>query len=306
MAGSLGGIATLLLLAFCSRSVVIGQVTTTTPNQDVKENASVDFVCTANFASPKWRWKFQDKEGSKKLVFIDEKFTDDYASRATLTGTGIRINGVTRKDTGEYTCDATGANNAFGEATMKLTVQVPPSTPVMQVPTSVTTGSEAVLRCIENDGSPPSTFKWFKNKTLMPENPKSLPMFQNSSYTLDPKSGVLHFSTTTKDDIGDYYCEASNPLGSASSKPVLMEIHDTNVGGIVAAVVIVLLILALIGVGLWFAYSRGYIGKKSGIQAFDFKSFLFSSFSTGKKVIYSTPSETRSDRNFQQTSSFVV
>lgn len=291
MAGSLAEIVASLLLVLCSCSVVISQVTTTTPLQSVKENVSVDFVCTANFASPNWRWKFQDREGSKILVFIDGKFTDDYANRATVVPTGIRLTGVTRKDTGEYTCDANGANNAFGEAILKLVVQVPPSTPILQVPTSVTTGGEAVLRCIEQDGSPPSTFKWYKNKTLMPANPQSLPMFHNSSYTLDSTTGVLRFSTTTKDDTGEYYCEASNSLGTTTSPTVLMEVHDTNVGGIVAAVIIVLLILALIGVGLWFAYSRGYIGKKSG---------------PGKKVIYSTPSETRSDRNFQQTSSFVV
>ncbi|XP_069498958.1 junctional adhesion molecule A [Ambystoma mexicanum] len=253
---------TALLLAISSYQV-FGEVASTTPSQSVKENSSVAFVCTNNFKDPDVKWKFQDKEGSTKLIYYADKFTDDYINRATYSRTGITLKSATRKDTGEYTCDVTDrANDNYGEVKMKLIVEVKPSIPAMSVPTSVRTLDVAELQCTEKDGSPPSTFQWYKDKTLVPENPKSVPLFQNSSYTIDFKTGVLRFSPTTKSDAGEYFCEASNALGKTVSAPALLEVYDTNVGGIVAAVVIVLLILALIGVAIWFAYSRGFIGSE--------------------------------------------
>lgn len=37
---------------------------------------------------------------------------------------------------------------------------------------------------------------------------------------------------------------------------------EINVGGIVAAVVVLLIVLGLVGFGIWFAYSRGYFSSK--------------------------------------------
>lgn len=68
---------------------------------------------------------------------------------------------------------------------------VPPSKPVAHVPSSATIGSRAVLRCSEGDGSPPPTFRWYKDGTLVPSDPKSSPAFRNSSYSLDAVTGEL-------------------------------------------------------------------------------------------------------------------
>lgn len=68
---------------------------------------------------------------------------------------------------------------------------VPPSKPVAHVPTSATIGSKAVLRCTETDGSPPPTFRWYRDTMLMPSDPKTSLTFRNSSYTLDSTTGEL-------------------------------------------------------------------------------------------------------------------
>lgn len=47
------------------------------------------------------------------------------------------------------------------------------------------------------------------------------------------------------------------PLTSPSPRP-----GEVNVGGIVAAVVVLLMVLALVAFGVWFAYSRGFFSSE--------------------------------------------
>ena len=68
---------------------------------------------------------------------------------------------------------------------------VPPSKPTINVPSSVTIGTRAVLTCSEKDGSPPSEYRWFKDGVEMPVEPKNNRAFRNSSYTLNLKTGEL-------------------------------------------------------------------------------------------------------------------
>lgn len=260
--------------------------------QRVKEGENVELPCNyPPSQTPRVEWKFNSGQDTT-LIYYNGVLTDPYESRAQYYPQGLQLKKVTRKDMGEYVCeltDSAAGKTTYSEIKSQLVVLVPPSVPVAQVPTSVTIGRSATLQCVENDASPRPKFIWYKNKVPMPEDPKSSPTFQNATYIMNPETGELTFKSVTKWDSGDYYCEASNDQGRQVSGSVVMEAYETNVGGIVAAVIVVLLILGLIGIGLWFAYSRGYIGKK-----------------TNKKVIYSQPSETRSDKNFQQTSSFVV
>ncbi|XP_075186816.1 junctional adhesion molecule A [Anomaloglossus baeobatrachus] len=259
----------------------------------VKEGDNVELACNfpPAFKNPRIEWKFLSGQDII-LVYYDGALTTPYQGIAQFYLQGLTLKSVTRKDAGNYVCEVTDSSSGkpeYTELVTTLVVLVPPSVPIARVPTSVTIGSSTTLYCVENDAAPRPTFTWYKNKIKMPEDPKSSPTFQNSSYVINTATGDLTFNPVTKADSGDYSCEVTNEMGRQSSATVTMEAYEKNVGGIVAAVIIVLLILVLIGVGVWFAYSRGYIGKK-----------------TNKKVIYSQPSETRSDKNFQQTSSFVV
>nr|XP_042699308.1 junctional adhesion molecule A-like [Chrysemys picta bellii] len=264
----------------------------------VPENKPIDLPCTAYVSqsgTPRVEWKFE-KGSSIVLFYYDSKFTDPYKDRAKYSPTGISFSSVTRKDTGKYTCEVfwpgSGGSDQLRKSEVDLIVQVPPSKPVAKVPTSVTIGNKAVLTCTETDGSPPPTFQWYRDNILMPSNPKISEKFRNSSYTIDPKTGVLTIEPVTSFDTGDYFCEAQNNVGTAQkSEAIHLEATEVNVGGIVAAVVVLLIVLALVAFGIWFAYSRGFFSKRRG--------------STNKQVIYSQPSN-RSDGEFKQTSSFLV
>lgn len=154
-------------------------------------------------------------------------FSDPYSSRLTVYGNNLRFSKVTRKDTGLYDCEVSG-NSQFGEARVTLTVlgknlcitfrwlvfmctiaypaviawiitilvwtlycTVPPSPPVCKIPSSVTTGKAATLTCHDADGSPPPTYKWYKNNVPLPADPSTVSGYQNATYKMDINSGSL-------------------------------------------------------------------------------------------------------------------
>uniref|UniRef100_W5LX87 Junctional adhesion molecule A-like n=1 Tax=Lepisosteus oculatus TaxID=7918 RepID=W5LX87_LEPOC len=102
------------------------------------------------------------------------------------------------------------------------------------------------------------------------------------------------FPRVSKADSGKYYCTAQNGFGSpASCDAVMMIVKDVNTGGIVAGVIVALLFLLLLGFGLWYAYRKGYLPKKSERKP---------------TVLYSQPpvNMDEKDGEFRQKSSFVV
>uniref|UniRef100_A0A5F8H9G9 Junctional adhesion molecule A n=1 Tax=Monodelphis domestica TaxID=13616 RepID=A0A5F8H9G9_MONDO len=215
-----------------------------------------------------------------------------YQDRVEFSQTGIHFRTVTRKDTGTYTCMVTDGTN-YGEIAVQLTVLVPPSKPNVNIPSSATIGHRVILTCSEGEGSPPPDYQWYKDGALMPLDPKKNRAFSNSSYTINSKTGELVFDPLTAFDSGEYSCQVNNGVGTAMrSEAIRMEAAELNVGGIVAAVFVTLILLGLLVFGVWFAYTRGYFNRTSKGSA-------------TKKVIYSQPSA-RSDGEFRQTSSFLV
>ncbi|XP_054852436.1 junctional adhesion molecule A isoform X3 [Eublepharis macularius] len=290
-ARSLRGPRCLLWALLCAGSWSL--ISAQTPQViQVPENHSVNLPCKAiagQGTPSRLEWKFEGS-GNREFVYYHDQLTDNYKNRAEFHLNEIYLKSATRQDSGKYTCQVVG-DSGLSESVVDLIVQVPPSKPKAEVPSSVTIGNRAVLSCVETDGSPPPTFKWYRNDILIPTDPKTNTLFQNSSYTLDSKTGVLTFEPATAFDAGDYACEADNQVGtSQKSEAVRMEPSEVNVGGIVAAVVVLLIVFGLAAFGIWFAYSRGFFKRRD---------------TTNKKVIYSQPS-TRSDGEFKQTSSFLV
>ncbi|XP_041338871.1 junctional adhesion molecule A-like, partial [Pyrgilauda ruficollis] len=251
----------------------------TSEDQEVPEHKPVEIRCAAfrsSSGSARIEWKFQ-RGSSLALIYYGGELTEPYRDRVQFSPTSIRFQSVTREDSGKYICEVVGDGSHIAKSEVNLIVQVPPGKPLAHVPSSATVGARAVLRCSEAQGSPPPTFRWYKDGTELPQDPKSSPAFRNSSYSLDPRTGELVFEPVGGWDTGDYHCEASNNVGTPQKSDVFrMEASEVNVGGIVAAVVLLLLVLALAAFGVWFAYRRGYFSKKTDAG--------------GKKVIYSQPS----------------
>ncbi|XP_072230965.1 F11 receptor, tandem duplicate 1 [Leuresthes tenuis] len=296
------GFVSVLLFLSTATGVSSFTVSTNNPNVRVKENEGVDLTCSysADFGNDaRLEWKFKDKKGSMTLVVYDGKLTQAYESRATLySGSNLRFTKVTREDTGVYNCEVSSTKSQFAETTVKLTVLVPPSPPLCRIPQSVTTGRSAILTCHDGDASPPPTYKWYKDGTLLPADPSKMPQFKNITYKLNSQNGNLEFSSAKKVDAGQYHCEAVNEAGpSQRCKAARMEVRDVNTGGIVAGVIVALLLLALLIVGVWYANKKGYLPKKSESKP-------------KSNVVYQPPSsyagDDDEDGEFKQKSSFVV
>ncbi|KAJ8401687.1 hypothetical protein AAFF_G00376580 [Aldrovandia affinis] len=289
-------VLTFVLLFLQTAATTAFTVSTGSAVVNVPENQGADLKCsyTADFGTPRVEWKFKNLQSSQILVVFDDKPTAKYENRVELYKDGLRFNKVTREDNGEYTCEVSTSQN-FGEVKINLVVQVPPSVPMCRIPTSVTTGKKVLLTCHDKDGSPPCTYKWFRNKVPLPEDPSKFPEFKNSSFTINPKTGDLVFPRIAKTDAGDFYCAASNGVGAPKScAPVRLAVNDVNTGGIVAGVIVALLALGLLAFGLWYAHRKGYFPKKTESKP---------------RVVYNQPSSDYGDEEdgeFRQKSSFVV
>lgn len=286
---------------FCYTTIGVTGFSVTTKNGDVqvKPNEGVDLTCnySPDFGSDaRLEWKFQNLQGSLVYVIFNGKLTASYASRVTQYGNNLRFTAVTDKDSGIYICEVS-SQSQYGDVQVKLTVLVPPGVPLCRVPSSVTTGNAALLSCWDTVGSPPPTYKWFKDGVLLPSDPSQMAGFKNATYKLNPTNGNLEFGSTTKMDTASYYCVAENSAGPPQQcQATKMEVRDLNTGGIVAGVIIFLLLLALLAFGIWYAHKKGYLPKKSDKPK--------------PNVVYQPPSlhggGDDEDGGFKQKSSFVV
>uniref|UniRef100_A0A8V0Y1Z0 Junctional adhesion molecule 2 n=1 Tax=Gallus gallus TaxID=9031 RepID=A0A8V0Y1Z0_CHICK len=141
---------------------------------------------------------------------------------------------------------------------------VPPTTPICVVPNSAMTGTVVELSCKEAEGSPPSEYQWYKNGVaLLEKTGTGSARTANITYTMNKKSGTLIFNTVSKNDTGEYFCVASNGIGLPQKCSMKrMQVDDLNVSGIIAAVVIVALVMALCGLGVLYAQKKGYFTSK--------------------------------------------
>ncbi|XP_051749089.1 F11 receptor, tandem duplicate 2 [Ctenopharyngodon idella] len=206
-------------------------VSISNPLITVKENEGVDLKCsyTADFgATPRVEWKFKDLKGYQFFIYFDSRLTAEYEGRITVYNGGLRFDKVTRADTGDYDCEVSG-NGGYDEKTIKLMVLVPPSKPVSRIPSSVTTGSNVLLTCFDNVGSPPPTYKWYKDNTPLPDDPSKFPTFKNLTYKMNVFNGNLEFPSVSKLDIGSYFCEANNGEGvTQRGDAVRMDVFDVD------------------------------------------------------------------------------
>ncbi|XP_072778978.1 junctional adhesion molecule B isoform X6 [Taeniopygia guttata] len=214
-------------------------------------------------------WKKIQSQGVS-FVYYNSEFTGDLRGRAEMLNTGIRIRNVTRRDSGTYRCEISAKSEEgqrLGEATITLTVLVAPTTPVCEVPSSAMTGTVVQMSCKETEGSPPSEYQWYKNGVaLLEKTGAASARAANITYTMNKKSGTLLFNTVTKNDTGEYFCEASNGIGLSQKCSVKrMQVDDLNLSGIIVAVVLVALVMVLCGLGVFYAQKKGYFASSSSM-----------------------------------------
>uniref|UniRef100_A0A8C4R907 Junctional adhesion molecule 3 n=1 Tax=Eptatretus burgeri TaxID=7764 RepID=A0A8C4R907_EPTBU len=214
----------------------------------------------------------------------------------------ITIRNATRLDSAKYRCEVSAQKDPkpLDEVEITLVVQVKPAIPRCEVPASVSTGQSVELHCQESEAFPRAAYSWFRDGEELPIEPHTHKKFINSSYRFDEETGSLTFSSIQLFDSGLYHCVAWNPAGKAQCLAQSMIVSDLNVGAIVTAVIVVVLLLSLCTIGVWWAHKMGYFKKKSTASRYHF------SERSQQSEIYSKPKESPDEGEFRHKSSFVI
>uniref|UniRef100_UPI00358FCBF7 junctional adhesion molecule 3B-like n=1 Tax=Myxine glutinosa TaxID=7769 RepID=UPI00358FCBF7 len=277
-------------------------------NPVVHEFEPVTLSCHYETGSttPRIEWKKIVKD-DPNFVYVDGKFMGDLLGRADIShlrnyDASVTIRNATRLDTAMYRCEVSALKDSkrLDEVEINLLVQVKPAMPRCEVPASVSTGQSVELHCQESEAFPLADYSWFKDGEKLPREPHTHKKFINSSYHIDEETGSLTFSSIQLFDSGMYHCVARNPAGQAQCLAQSMTVSDLNVGAIVTAVIVVVLLLSLCTIGVWWAHKMGYFKKKSTATRYHF------SERSQQSEIYSKPKESPDEGEFRHKSSFVI
>ncbi|ELK25294.1 Carcinoembryonic antigen-related cell adhesion molecule 21 [Myotis davidii] len=129
----------------------------------------------------------------------------------------LLIKRVTLEDTGNYTLvvylGGSKADIGFGQLNVYERVRVPT---LLVSKTTVTENKDSVvLICYTNAVS----IQWFFNGINLWMTRRKKLSWNDRTLTIDP---------VWKEDAGNYHCKVSNPISSAESEPVGLEIRDTH------------------------------------------------------------------------------
>ncbi|XP_030317358.1 hemicentin-2 [Calypte anna] len=123
----------------------------------------------------------------------------------------LHVAQASQGDTGRYTCEVTNALGSH-QQDVSLVVLVPPSIELGPVHVTATEGAAVTLQC-NATGVPPPTVTWAKGTEPISLNPR---------YRLDP-DGALLIPSASPEDMGTYFCTATN-AGGFSSRDVQLSI----------------------------------------------------------------------------------
>ncbi|CAM5135553.1 unnamed protein product, partial [Natator depressus] len=208
---------------------------TVTPGQaQVLENGTFTLMCNSSPRADTVLWL---RDGASLAPSDRLGLSPD---NRTLT-----VLGVTRGDAGAHQCEVRNpVSTEHSEPSNVTVVYGPDSTRIDPPgPINVTFGSPLTLTCV-TDSVPAPSYRWVLNGTDMKETGTN-----------------LSFSPTTWAQHGTYECRVHNPVTSrtawASVAVRVMGAHSGLSAGAIAGIVIGSLVgMALVGVGVYFLYSR--------------------------------------------------
>ncbi|KAG8187812.1 hypothetical protein JTE90_001187 [Oedothorax gibbosus] len=119
---------------------------------------------------------------------------------------------------GNYTCQVTN-NYGSDSHTESLNVVVPPKWSLLPKDKETVVGDDLSIECVAK-GYPTPVVTW---KIYDKENIKKYSIDQRSP-RIETTNGILKISSATKEDEGNYVCEASNDIGEGITHTVLVSV----------------------------------------------------------------------------------
>uniref|UniRef100_A0A8D0BVG0 Cell adhesion molecule 3 n=1 Tax=Salvator merianae TaxID=96440 RepID=A0A8D0BVG0_SALMN len=209
----------------------------------LKEGDVAQLTCVSSGSKPaaELRWH----KGDKALAGESFEVAED-ANGKTFTVTSRVEFTVGKEDDGvEVICtvDHASLQNSDKSTSQQLNVYYKPTAKIEPIPNNPQEGKNLKLRCDGRGNPVPQEYKWEKEGIDTP-----LP---------DAQDGILNFPNLNKSDSGTYICYAKNMMGTSEARYNLA-VNDASpvtyngstyhavIGGIVAFVVFLLLILLIV------------------------------------------------------------
>ncbi|XP_058029190.1 muscle, skeletal receptor tyrosine-protein kinase isoform X3 [Ahaetulla prasina] len=180
-------------------------VTTPLETVDALVEEAATFVCVVkSFPQAEITWT----RNNIPIRFFDTR----YAIREN--GQLLTILSVEDSDDGIYCCTANNGVGIEAESCGALQVKMKPKITRPPSNLKIIEGLKAVFPCTTM-GNPKPSVSWIKGENVIKENSRIAIL----------ESGSLRIHNVQKEDGGHYRCVAKNSLGTAYSKPVILEVE---------------------------------------------------------------------------------
>ncbi|XP_029948804.1 sialoadhesin-like isoform X2 [Salarias fasciatus] len=150
---------------------------------DVMKDTSISLNCSSD-ANPPAKYFWYKK--NQTLVHEEE----------------LLFSSIQPSDTGDYHCEAENDLGSVKSTSVFISVKYAPKPPSVSVSPSgeIVEGSSVTLTC-SSDANPAASYSWYRgNQTLSEE-----------------QNGLLHFTSISYKDRGNYYCQSKNQHGQTNS-----------------------------------------------------------------------------------------
>ncbi|XP_033945495.1 B-cell receptor CD22-like isoform X1 [Pseudochaenichthys georgianus] len=168
------------------------------PSAEIKERSSVTLTCSSD-ANPAANYTWYKKNGNRNVPLLSER-------------PQLVFRSIQSSDSGQYFCRA---ENKLGRRTSGNTfinVKYAPKLPSVSVSASaeIKEGSSVTLTC-SSDANPAATYTWYKENG-------------NRNVPLLSEGTQLVLSSIQSSDSGQYFCRATNYLGSSTSENISIDL----------------------------------------------------------------------------------
>ncbi|XP_035282964.1 B-cell receptor CD22-like [Anguilla anguilla] len=167
------------------------------PSGEIVEGSSVTLTCSSNANPRVHRYTWYKKNRAE----------------SSWRGSSNTIKNITLQDTGEYTCQAENVIGKNISPPKRLNVQYSPKITSVSVSPSgeIVEGRSVTLTCSSDADPPVQIYTWLKKTGSV-----FLRRGTERSYII---------KNITLQDVGEYYCEAENAIGTKRSPPKRLDVQ---------------------------------------------------------------------------------
>uniref|UniRef100_UPI0037E93BF7 basement membrane-specific heparan sulfate proteoglycan core protein-like n=1 Tax=Semicossyphus pulcher TaxID=241346 RepID=UPI0037E93BF7 len=151
------------------------------PSAKIVEGTSVTLTCSSD-ANPAARYTWYKSYGPRNSHYVS-------------SGPELVFRFIQASDSGEYYCTAENELGRKTSTNISVSVEYPPKVPTVSVsPTGEIRENSSVNLTCSSDANPAAKYTWYKENQTLPKE----------------RGQTYHFTSTSSEDRGTYYCKSEN------------------------------------------------------------------------------------------------